>query len=55
MHELCFSDSKNDATIVQHIMDGDYFPGEVENVIRDREEGKHSKKCSSDGTKITHI
>ena len=50
MHELCFSDSKNDATIVPY-MDGDYFPGEVENVIRDMEEGKHSKKGSSDGKK----
>jgi E1A/CREB-binding protein len=50
MHELYFSDPKNDATIVPY-MDGDYFPGEVENVIRDMEEGKHSKKGSSDGKK----
>ena len=50
MHELYFSDPKNDATVVPY-MDGDYFPGEVENVIRDMEEGKHSKKGSSDGKK----
>ena len=50
MHEIYFANAKNDATIVPY-MEGDYFPGEVENCIRDMEEGKHSKKATSDGKK----
>lgn len=50
MYDLYFADPKNDATVVPY-MEGDYFPGEVENCIRDMEEGKHSKKASYDGKK----
>ena len=50
MHEIYFANAKNDATTVPY-MEGDYFPGEVENCIRDMEEGKHSKKANSDGKK----
>jgi len=50
MHDIYFANPKNDATIVPY-MEGDYFPGEVENCIRDMEEGKHSKKANSDGKK----
>jgi E1A/CREB-binding protein len=32
-------------------MEGDYFPAEVENIIKDIEEGKSSKKGNSKGTK----
>jgi len=50
MYDLYFADTKNDATVVPY-MEGDYFPGEVENCIRDMEDGKHSKKAKSDGKK----
>ncbi len=50
MYDLYFADPKNDATVVPY-MEGDYFPGEVENCIRDMEEGKHSKKAKGDGKK----
>ena len=50
MYDLYFADSKHDATMVPY-MEGDYFPGEVENCIRDMEDGKHSKKAKSDGKK----
>jgi len=50
MYDLYFSNPKNDATCVPYL-DGDYFPGEVENTIRSMEEGKHSKKASSEGKK----
>ncbi len=50
MYDLFFANSKNDATVVPY-MEGDYFPGEVENTIRDMEEGKHSKKSNSEGKK----
>lgn len=50
MYDLYFADPKNDATVVPY-MEGDYYPGEVENCIRDMEEGKHSKKASNDGKK----
>jgi len=39
MYDLYFANEKNDATVVPY-MDGDYFPSEVENVIKDLEEGK---------------
>ena len=47
MHDLYFSNPKNDATHVPYL-DGDYFPGEVENTIRAMEEGKLNKKANSD-------
>jgi len=50
MYDLYFKDPKNDATIVPYL-DGDYFPAEVENIIKDIEEGKGGKKGSSQGKK----
>ena len=50
MYDRYFADAKHDATMVPY-MEGDYFPGEVENCIRDMEEGKHSKKANPDGKK----
>jgi len=50
MHDLYFSNERNDATVVPY-MDGDYFPAEVENIIKDIEEGKSGKKGSSQGKK----
>ena len=50
MYDLYFANPKNDATIVPY-MDGDYFPAEVENIIKDLEEGKRSKKGTSAGKK----
>jgi hypothetical protein len=50
MYDLYFADPKNDATIVPY-MEGDYFPAEVENIIKDIEEGKSSKKGNIEGTK----
>lgn len=46
MYDLYFADERNDATVVPY-MDGDYFPAEVENVIKDIEEGKGSKASDS--------
>ena len=43
MYDLYFADPKNDATIVPY-MEGDYFPAEVENIIKDIEEGKPGSK-----------
>jgi hypothetical protein len=43
MYDLYFSDPKNDASIVPY-MEGDYFPAEVENIIKDIEEGKPGSK-----------
>jgi E1A/CREB-binding protein len=48
MYDLYFSNEKNDATVVPY-MDGDYFPAEVENIIKDIEEGKSSKKNNTQG------
>ena len=50
MYDLYFADPKNDATIVPY-MDGDYFPAEVENIIKDIEEGKTGKKGNPQGKK----
>ena len=50
MYDVYFANPKNDATVVPY-MDGDYFPAEVENIIKDLEEGKSSKKASSTGKK----
>lgn len=52
MYDLYFADEKNDASIVPY-MDGDYFPAEVENIIKDIEEGKSGKKGSAAGKKKT--
>lgn len=50
MYDLYFADPRNDATVVPY-MEGDYFPAEVENIIKDIEEGKSSKKGNNEGTK----
>mmetsp|Transcript_127553 Transcript_127553/g.369253 ORF Transcript_127553/g.369253 Transcript_127553/m.369253 type:complete len:1783 (-) Transcript_127553:44-5392(-) len=50
MYDLYFSNKENDATVVPY-MDGDYFPAEVENIIKDIEEGKTGKKGSQQGKK----
>lgn len=50
MYDLYFSNPRNDATVVPY-MDGDYFPAEVENIIKDIEEGKGGKKGGSQGKK----
>jgi len=50
MHDLYFANEKNDATVVPY-MDGDYFPAEVENIIKDIEEGKTGKKGGAAGKK----
>ena len=50
MYDLYFSNEKNDASVVPY-MDGDYFPAEVENIIKDIEEGKTGKKNSQQGKK----
>lgn len=50
MYDLYFSNKENDATVVPY-MDGDYFPAEVENIIKDIEEGKTGKKGNQQGKK----
>ncbi|KAL7561812.1 hypothetical protein ACA910_013348 [Epithemia clementina (nom. ined.)] len=50
MYDLYFANEKYDATIVPY-MDGDYFPAEVENIIKDIEEGKSGKKKDTGGKK----
>merc|ERR1712238_295344 len=50
MYDLYFANEKNDATVVPY-MDGDYFPAEAENIIKDIEEGKGNKKGSSSAKK----
>lgn len=51
MYDLYFAGGDNrDATAVPY-MDGDYFPAEVENIIKNIEEGKTGKKSSAAGTK----
>ena len=50
MFDLYFSNVQNDATVVPY-MDGDYFPAEVENIIKDIEEGKAGKKGGSKDSK----
>jgi E1A/CREB-binding protein len=50
MYDLYFSGKQNDATVVPY-MDGDYFPAEVENIIKDIEEGKTGKKGNTQGKK----
>merc|ERR1712137_794690 len=50
MYDLYFANEKNDATVVPY-MDGDYFPAEAENIIKDIQEGKAGKKTPGAGTK----
>eukprot|EP00934_Nitzschia_sp_Nitz4_P007641 Nitzschia sp. Nitz4//scaffold168_size48592//5476//10477//NITZ4_007045-RA/size48592-snap-gene-0.3-mRNA-1//-1//CDS//3329538306//7631//frame0 len=50
MYDLYFANKANDATVVPY-MDGDYFPAEVENIIKDIEEGKTGKKGGSNEKK----
>lgn len=50
MYDHYFSNKGNDATVVPY-MDGDYFPAEVENIIKDIEEGKTGKKGTQQGKK----
>ena len=50
MYDLYFADTKNDATVVPY-MEGDYFPAEVENIIKELEEGKGGKKAKEAGKK----
>jgi len=50
MYDLYFANKEYDATVVPY-MDGDYFPAEVENIIKDIEEGKTGKKNSQQGKK----
>ena len=50
MYDLYFANTKFDATVVPYL-DGDYFPAEVENIIKTMEEGKTGKKSSSDDKK----
>jgi len=49
MYDLYFSDAKHDATVVPYL-EGDYFPGEAENIIKDLEDGG-GKKGGSGGKK----
>merc|ERR1712023_341685 len=50
MYDLYFSNKKNDATVVPY-MDGDYFPAEAENIIKNIEEGQAGKKGSTQSQK----
>ncbi len=52
IYDLYFADERNDASVVPY-MEGDYFPAEAENIIKDIEEGKSGKKGSSAGKKKT--
>ncbi len=48
-YDLYFANPKNDATALPY-MEGDYFPGELENIIKDIDEGKNlSKKPDKSG------
>lgn len=42
-YDLYFSNDKNDATVLPYL-EGDYFPGELENIIKDIDEGKNLSK-----------
>lgn len=42
-YDLYFATGKHDATILPY-MEGDYFPAEMENIIKDMEEGKNLTK-----------
>lgn len=50
MYDLYFANKKNDATVVPY-MDGDYFPAEAENIIKNIEEGQAGKKGSTQSQK----
>ncbi len=48
-YDLYFANDKNHATVLPY-MEGDYFPGELENIIKDIDEGKNlSKKPDKSG------
>ncbi|KAL9183138.1 hypothetical protein ACHAXT_004925 [Thalassiosira profunda] len=50
-YDLYFANEKNDATVLPY-MEGDYFPAEMENIIKDMEEGNNlSKKPTKAGKK----
>ena len=49
MYDLYFANEALDATSVPYL-EGDYFPGEAENVIKDIEDGM-GKKCGTSGKK----
>ena len=50
-YDLYFANDKNDATVLPY-MEGDYFQAEMENVIKDMDEGKNlSKKPDKGGNK----
>jgi len=49
-YDLYFANEKNDATVLPY-MEGDYFPAELENIIKDLEEGRTSKKSDGSGKK----
>eukprot|EP00571_Detonula_confervacea_P015865 CAMPEP_0172301040 /NCGR_PEP_ID=MMETSP1058-20130122/3011_1 /TAXON_ID=83371 /ORGANISM="Detonula confervacea, Strain CCMP 353" /LENGTH=1734 /DNA_ID=CAMNT_0013011029 /DNA_START=299 /DNA_END=5503 /DNA_ORIENTATION=+ len=52
-YDLYFANGKKDATVLPY-MEGDYFPAEMENIIKDMEEGKNlSKKPDKAGKKGT--
>ncbi|GMH70233.1 hypothetical protein TrST_g12427 [Triparma strigata] len=50
MHDLYFANPANDATIVPYL-DGDYWVGEAENIIKELEEGSGGKKKGNSGSK----
>jgi E1A/CREB-binding protein len=50
MYDLYFASKDSDATVVPY-MDGDYFPAEAENIIKNIEEGKTGKKGGSQSQK----
>lgn len=50
-YDLYFASDKNDATVLPY-MEGDYFQAEMENIIKDMDEGKNlSKKPDKGGNK----
>ena len=50
MYDQYFTNKENDATILPY-MEGDYVPAEVENIIKNIEEGKAGKKAKEQGKK----
>ena len=50
MYDLYFANESLDATVVPYL-EGDYFPGEAELVIKDIEDGKSGKKGGAAGKK----
>jgi hypothetical protein len=50
MYDVYFANKENDATVLPY-MEGDYIPAEVENIIKNIEEGKAGKKGKEQGKK----